>query len=100
MCAVLRMLDRPPGRRVAPQRVDAALRRVIGVEIGRHHEAVVVTERVDDRRVAARLVRREGAGGERGDRLGSAPARPAIVAGGIDAAAAALAHLLGRAARR
>ena len=62
------MLERHHGG-VFPARVDAALRLPIGVEIGRHHEAVAVAELFDERAEAPRLVRRERTGADVLERL-------------------------------
>ena len=71
MRAVLRMAARHQPR-LAIERVDRPLRRPVGVEIGRDHEVIVVEQRFDERAEPVRLVGRERAAPDAGDRLGQA----------------------------
>ena len=76
MRATLRIALRIPVRAVAPDRVDLALRRGIGVEIGGDHEPVVLVEAVDQLAVALRIVGREHARRDRRRAPATAPAMP------------------------
>ena len=61
---------------IAPERVDLALGRGIGVEIGGDHEPVVVVEPADQVAIAVRIVGREHARGDRFERLRELAAMP------------------------
>ena len=65
-----RVEDRgPPPARLAVERVDRPLRRPVGVEIGRHHEMIVVEQCLDDGAEPVRIVGRERAAPDAGNGL-------------------------------